>query len=419
MVDTHVHVNDPGRTEWEGFASATRAAAAGGVTTIIDMPLNSMPPTVDAGGAGGQAQGRRAENAYVDVGFWGGADPGQPSTELRACTTPACSASSASCCTRVSTSSRLWTRTSSRPTSQRAAQLRRADDRARRGRGRDRARAVRARRELRRRSCLPAARRRERRHRARHRAGALDRRPGAHPAPVQLRRAADDRERAARRRPDHRRDLPALPGLHLRGDRRRARPSSSAARRSARPTNRELLWQGLADGTIDCIVSDHSPCTPELKRLDIGDFGVAWGGIASLQVALPAVWTEARRRGFDAGRRRPVDVPSVPAALAGLTRKGRLAVGCDADLSVFAPDEAFVVDAARLRHRNPVTPYAGGRSPASSAAPGCAARNSTTTGTAVGCSTDGAGRLRGRSTGRPQGVATELSGAALTSSLSR
>jgi allantoinase len=124
------------------------------------------------------------------------------------------------------------------------------------------------------------------------------------------------------------------------------------------PENRDLLWQGLADGVIDCIVSDHSPCTPELKQLDTGDFGVAWGGIAGLQVALPAVWTEARQRGLSLA-----DVTrwmsATPAALAGLDRKGGLTVGRDADLSVFAPDATFTVDAAQLRHRNPITPYAG------------------------------------------------------------
>ncbi|HEY7811996.1 MAG TPA: amidohydrolase family protein, partial [Nakamurella sp.] len=116
--------------------------------------------------------------------------------------------------------------------------------------------------------------------------------------------------------------------------------------------------QGLADGIIDCVVSDHSPCTPELKRLDTGDFGVAWGGIAGLQVALPAVWTQARERGFaltDVTRW----MSATPAALAGLDRKGGLVVGRDADLAVFAPEETFVVDAAALRHRNQITPYAG------------------------------------------------------------
>jgi allantoinase len=122
--------------------------------------------------------------------------------------------------------------------------------------------------------------------------------------------------------------------------------------------NREALWRGLEAGAIDCVVSDHSPCPPELKSFGSGDFGAAWGGIASLQLGLSAVWTAARRRG------RTLDdmarwMASAPAALAGLSAKGRLAAGCHADLVAFDPDETFVVDPATLRHRHPVTPYAG------------------------------------------------------------
>jgi allantoinase len=122
--------------------------------------------------------------------------------------------------------------------------------------------------------------------------------------------------------------------------------------------NRELLWRGLKDGVIDCIVSDHSPSTPELKRFDIGDFGVAWGGIASLQLGLRAVWSQAQVHGFTL-----VDVAEWMSArtaqLAGLSRKGRIALGYDADLCLFAPDETQVVSAAALEHRHPVTPYDG------------------------------------------------------------
>ena len=123
--------------------------------------------------------------------------------------------------------------------------------------------------------------------------------------------------------------------------------------------NRERLWAGLADGTIDLVVSDHSPCTPELKAKERGDFAAAWGGISSLQLALPAVWTGARARGFSLA-----DVArwmcAGPARLAGLAnRKGTLAPGRDADIVVWYPDEEFSVTPAMLRHRHKVTPYAG------------------------------------------------------------
>ena len=111
--------------------------------------------------------------------------------------------------------------------------------------------------------------------------------------------------------------------------------------------NRELLWSGLADGTIDCVVSDHSPCTPDLKRLETGDFGAAWGGIASLQLGLPAVWSQARSRGcgLDQVARW---MAQRPAAIAGLDRKGAIEPGRDADFCVVAPEETFAVDPARL-----------------------------------------------------------------------
>jgi allantoinase len=124
--------------------------------------------------------------------------------------------------------------------------------------------------------------------------------------------------------------------------------------------NRDLLWAGLADGVIDLVVTDHSPCPVELKRFDVGDFGLAWGGIAGLQVGLPAVWTQAKRRNVPLG-----DVvrwlAERPAELVGLRRKGRIAPGADADLCVFAPAEEFTVDAARLYHRHPVSAYHGSR----------------------------------------------------------
>jgi allantoinase len=124
--------------------------------------------------------------------------------------------------------------------------------------------------------------------------------------------------------------------------------------------NRDALWRGLRADQIDCVVSDHSPCIAELKHADTGDFAEAWGGIASLQLGLPAVWTAARRRGVPLAEVAGW-MSARPAALAGLNRKGALAVGRDADMCAFAPDESFVVDAAALKHRNAVTAYDGKR----------------------------------------------------------
>jgi allantoinase len=122
--------------------------------------------------------------------------------------------------------------------------------------------------------------------------------------------------------------------------------------------NQALLWEGLRAGVIDCVVSDHSPCTPDLKRFDTGDFGQAWGGIAGLQLGLSAMWTAALARGVPL-----TDVvrwmSTAPAALVGLTGKGAIEPGRDADLAVFAPAEELTVDAAKLFHRNAVSAYHG------------------------------------------------------------
>ncbi|HET6933096.1 MAG TPA: amidohydrolase family protein, partial [Candidatus Acidoferrum sp.] len=123
--------------------------------------------------------------------------------------------------------------------------------------------------------------------------------------------------------------------------------------------NQERLWAALRDGILDMVATDHSPCPPEMKRQETGDFMDAWGGIASLQLSLPAVWTEAKRRGFS-----PAHLASwlceTPSHLAGLShRKGTIAPGRDADLVVWNPDAGFKVDPGQLYHRHKLTPYAG------------------------------------------------------------
>ncbi len=355
MVDTHVHVNEPGRTEWEGFATATRAAAAGGVTTILDMPLNSLPPTVDIA-ALATKRAVAAEKAYVDVGFWGGAIPGNID-DLRPLHEAGVFGFK---CFLLDSGVPEFPPLQPADLHEHLAVIRRfdgltivhAED----------AGAV---------EHSPAARGAEYRGFLRSRPRGAENTAIAHV--IEAARWTGARVHilhlsssdalpmiASARRDGIRITVETCPHyLVFDADEIAAGATQFKCCPPIRePENRELLWQGLAEGTIDCVVSDHSPCTPELKRLDTGDFGNAWGGIAGLQVALPAVWTQARARGFTLA-----DVTrwmsAAPAALAGLDRKGGLVVGRDADLAVFAPDEAFVVDAATLRHRNPITPYAG------------------------------------------------------------
>jgi allantoinase len=355
LVDTHVHVNEPGRTEWEGFASATRAAAAGGVTTILDMPLNSIPPTVDVAALEVKRKAA-AGQVHVDVGFWGGAVPGNLDT-LRGLHDagvfgfkcflldsgvdefPPLDAEELDRCLRVLSAfpALLAVHAEDAESVERAPSAhgeRYADFLRSRPRGAENVAVA---------QVIERARWTGARVHVLHLSSS--------DALPMLRSARRDGVRVSAETCPH----------YLTFDAETIRDGATEFKccppiREA--DNRELLWQGLADGVIDFVVSDHSPCTPELKRFDTGDFGVAWGGIASLQLGLPAVWTAARARGHAL-----VDVvrwmAEGPADAVGLRRKGRIALGGDADLCVFAPDQAFVVDAGRLHHRHPVTPYAG------------------------------------------------------------
>jgi len=355
LVDTHVHVNEPGRTEWEGFDSATRAAAAGGITTILDMPLNSIPPTVDA--AALEVKRKAAEGqVHVDVGFWGGAVPGNLG-DLRGLHDAGVFGFK---CFLLHSGVPEFPHLRPDELEEHLKVLRSFGALT----------AVHAENDV-------AIERAPSAHGASYAAFLRSRPRGAENVAVaQVIEAA--RWTGARVHVLHLSSSDAIPMIRsARRDGVRVTAETcphylvftaeevldGATQYKCCPPireaeNRELLWRALAEGVLDCVVSDHSPCTPELKRLDIGDFGVAWGGIAGLQVGLSAVWTEARRRGHRLG-----DVvrwmAERPATLAGMQRKGQVALGYDADFAVFAPDEAFVVDPARLHHRNPVTPYAG------------------------------------------------------------
>ena len=349
LVDTHVHVNEPGRTEWEGFASATAAAAAGGVTTIVDMPLNSVPPTTTLAGLRAKQAAARGK-LHADTAFWGGAVPGNLG-ELRALHDagvagfkcfllpsgvdefpPLDEAGLRAAMTAIASFGGLLI-----AHAEAAAEISEPDGPSYRAFVESRpasaeVSAVSA--------LLSTARQTGCRVHVVH-LSAADALPliadaKAAGVPVTAETCPHYLTFAAEQIPDGATQFKCCP------------PIRDAA-------NRDALWAGLSDGVIDCLVSDHSPCPPELKR---GDFGSAWGGIASVQLGLAAVWTQAAQRGFSLA-----DVVrwmcAAPAALAGLTSKGAIAPGFDADFAVVAPDETWVVDPALLRHRHPVTPYAG------------------------------------------------------------
>ncbi|WP_448809120.1 allantoinase AllB [Agromyces bauzanensis] len=356
LVDAHVHVNEPGRTEWEGFATATRAAAAGGVTTIVDMPLNSIPPTTTVSAL--DVKRRAAERqVFVDVGFWGGVVPGnladlEPLVEAGVFGFK---------CFLAPSGVDEFPPVTADEMEQAMAVLAGARDSLLAVHAEDAALIAGA----------PHP------HSADY-ADFLASRPreaeGAAISAVIVRAAhtgvrahvlhlssADALDRlAAAKRHGVRLTVETCPHyLTLCAE---DVPAGATDYKCCPPirgaANRDALWQGLEVGVIDLIVSDHSPAPAELKHAGGGDFAEAWGGIASLQLGLPLVWTEARRRGIRLEQ--VVEwMSAAPARRVGLTSKGRIAEGAAADLVVFAPDEAFTVDAAALEHRHPITPYDG------------------------------------------------------------
>lgn len=355
LVDTHVHVNEPGRTEWEGFASATRAAAAGGVTTIIDMPLNSIPPTTTVDGLNRKREVAEGQ-AFVDVGFWGGAVPGNKA-DLRPLHDEGVFGFK---CFLLPSGVDEFPHLDAEELEEDLAELKsfdslmivhaedsRAIDRAPHAGGDKYA-------------TFLASRPRGAENKAIAEVIERARWTGARAHIVHLSSSDALPMIASAKRDGVRLTVETCPHyLTLTAE---EIPNGATAYKCCPPireaANRELLWQGLQDGTIDCIVSDHSPSTLDLKDLENGDFAVAWGGVSSLQLGLSLIWTEARHRGI------PLEqvvswMAEKPAALARLSGKGQLAPGYDADFSIFAPEDSFVVDAAKLRHRNPITPYDG------------------------------------------------------------
>ncbi|WP_116244983.1 allantoinase AllB [Nocardiopsis sp. FIRDI 009] len=360
LVDSHVHVNEPGRTEWEGFASATRAAALGGVTTIVDMPLNSVPPTTTVDGLNVKRSVARDQVA-VDVGFWGGAVPenSTPDTtkELRALHERGVYGFKAflspSGVDEFGHLSPDQLRTAAEAIGEFGGQIivHAEDpsvlDRAPAAAGREYADFL-------------ASRPDEAEHEAIALVIETARRTGTRAHILHLSSASALPLIARARAEGVPLTVETCPHyLTLEAE---AIPAGATQFKCCPPirdhANRDLLWRALSDGLIDCVVSDHSPSTPDLKDLDTGDFGTAWGGVSGLQVGFSAMWTEARRRGVPLA-----DVvrwmSAGPARVAGVEGKGAIAEGGDADFAIVAPEEALHVNARELQHKNPVSAYDG------------------------------------------------------------
>jgi allantoinase len=354
VIDTHVHVNEPGRTEWEGFESITKAAAAGGVTTILDMPLNSVPATTTVKALNAKREAARGKS-HVNVEFIGGVVPGNADEivplakagvrAFKCFLTPSgvpefenvteqdlreafpfleqtglplmVHAEDPSCLvTHRGASSRYSDYLASRPVEaeHRAIEM-----------------VVRLMEEVQTRAHIV--------HLSSASSLEIIRDAKRQGLPLTVETCPHYLTFAAEEIPDGATEYKCAPPIRSRAE-------------------RDALWDGLIAGDIDLVASDHSPCPPAMKQSN-GDFFGCWGGIASIQLILSAVWTGARERGIE-----PESIADwmcvATSRLAKLDRmKGQIAEGFDADIAIWNPDASFVVDPASLFHRHPLTPYAG------------------------------------------------------------
>lgn len=336
----------------EGFHTATRAAAAGGITTLLDMPLNSLPPTTTVDHLRTK-QRVAAPKAHIDTGFWGGAIPSNVK-DLRPLHEAGvfgfkCFLSPSGVEEFPELDQEQLARSMAEIAGFGGLLIVHAEDPHHLADAPQRGGPAYA--------DFLASRPRDAENTAIEALIAHARRLNARVHVLHLSSSDALPMIAAARREGVRVTVESCP--HFLTLTAEEVPDGATEFKCCPPireaANQDALWEGLADGTIDCIVSDHSPCTTDLKT---PDFASAWGGISSLQLGLPAIWTEARRRGHsldDVARW----MSAAPAELAGLTRKGAIEAGRDADFAVLAPDDTFTVDPAELFHRNQVTAYAG------------------------------------------------------------
>lgn len=361
FVDVHVHINEPGRTDWEGFATATRAAAAGGVTTLIEMPLNAIPPTTTADSLRLKAE-RAQGRIMVDVGFWGGVVPGNTAELERLWDAGVFGfkcflvpsgvdefrhvgerdlAAAMPVLTRLGAP--LLVHAEAPGPIEQAAELQACSEW-----------------ESRRYACYLGSRPRTAELQAIELMLRLQRAHGTRVHIVHL-SAADALPLLAAAR-HGRAPLTVETCPHYLTFAAEDVPDGATAFKCAPPireaANREALWAAVLDGRIDFVATDHSPCPADLKLPATGDFMRAWGGIASLQQGGAAVWTGLRERGVGPEALARL-YGAAPARFAGLARKGAIAPGKDADLVIMRPDDDFRVSPGRLFQRHRLTPYEG------------------------------------------------------------
>jgi allantoinase len=362
LVDSHVHINDPGRTDWEGFETATRAAAAGGYTCLVDMPLNCLPATTTVEALEAKRAAARGK-CRVDWAAWGGVVHDNQS-EIE---TLADAGVAGFKCFLINPGIDGFTMVTE-------SHLRAALPHVARTRlpllvhaelpgPIDRATDALASADWRRYSTFLQSRPDEAESSAIRLMLALCREYHFHLHVVHLSTSQALAELRAARSDGLPVTVETCPHyLHLSAE---TIADGATLSKCAPPIrsrgNCEALWQGLRNGAIDQVVTDHSPCPPAMKRLDEGNFRTAWGGIASLSIAVSLVWTDASRRGFTL-----LDLShwmsAAPARLAGCdARKGKIAAGYDADFVVFDPEGEFVVSEDNLHYRHPVSPYMGER----------------------------------------------------------
>jgi allantoinase len=360
LVDTHVHINEPGRTEWEGFRTATRAAAAGGFTTLVDMPLNCLPETTTVEALQAKRQSAQGQ-CFVDWAPWGGAVADNQSHILPLARAgvrgykcfliyPGCDGFTMidqqqleAALPHIAASGLplLVHAELAEPIDRATANLQQADWRSY--------------------TTYLASRPDEAELEAIRLMIRLCRQYGfrLHIVHLSTSLALDDIKAArAEGLPITIETCPHY--LHFAAE---DIPDGATLLKCAPPirarANREALWQALRDGAIDMIVTDHSPCPPEMKRTETGRFDLAWGGIASLSIALSVIHTESTRRGFTLDHIAHW-MSAAPAALAGLSHKaGSLAAGREANFILFDTDSEFTVTPDKLHYRHPISAYMG------------------------------------------------------------